>query len=363
MKNLLRLVITGGGTGGHLFPALALAQEFKRRYPHIEIVFIGGRGGLEERVIPSCGYRLELLDVEAIKKKRTTERIRALWKAFRSTIKAIGLLRTIKPQGVIGSGSYSSAPVVVAARLLGIRTAILEQNALPGLTNRLLGRIVDRIYISFKESEVYFPRGRTVLTGNPVRRDILEGRGEIRNGKFSLLVFGGSQGATTINAAFLDAVEYLTDIWDGLRVVHQTGEEGYEMALSSYRRKGLKVEVFKFIDNMADAYRRADLVICRAGATSIAEITALGLPAIVVPYPFAADDHQEINARVLAEKGAVVMIKQESLTGSTLADAIRRFYENPGELERIKKAVKGFARPGAGETIVEDYTRLIEGRR
>lgn len=365
----MKLVMAGGGTGGHLFPALALAEEFKKKVPDVEIIFMGGKGGLEERVVPLHGYRLEVFDVEGIKRRTGLKRIKAIGKAARSTVRALGLLRSIRPDGVIGSGSYSSAPVVMAARLLGIKTAILEQNALPGLTNRLLGKVVDRIYIAFDQAKEFFPPRKTLLAGNPIRRDIIEGAGD-GNGKgngnghkrFSVLVFGGSQGATAINTAFLDATEYLTDIWPALRVVHQAGEDGYQKARESYRRKNLKVELHKFIDDMAAVYRSSDLVVCRAGATSIAEITALGIAPILIPYPFAADDHQTVNARCLAEAGAAVMIKQDKLTGSSLAGAIRSLYENPAELKSMRENVKKFGRPGAGEKIADNFLEAMRTR-
>ncbi|MBI5644394.1 MAG: glycosyltransferase [Deltaproteobacteria bacterium] len=203
----MKLVMAGGGTGGHLFPALALAEEFKSRDKDAQIVFMGGKGGIEEKIVPKYGYRLEVLSVEGIKRRSGLKRVKALGKAFKSTIKALMLLRAIKPDGVIGSGSYSSAPVVLAAKLLGIKTAILEQNALPGLTNKVLGKMVDRIYISFDEARPFFPVSRTIFSGNPVRKDIIRAdtpRIE-KNHKFSILVFGGSQGATAINTAFIDA--------------------------------------------------------------------------------------------------------------------------------------------------------------
>jgi UDP-N-acetylglucosamine--N-acetylmuramyl-(pentapeptide) pyrophosphoryl-undecaprenol N-acetylglucosamine transferase len=274
-------------------------------------------------------------------------------------------LREIKPDGVIGSGSYSSAPVVTAAFLLGIKTAILEQNALPGLTNRMLGKLVNRIYIAFDEARGYFPRGRTLLTGNPVRRDILRADEEDERGrdKFSILVFGGSQGAVAINAAFLDATEYLTDIWSGLRVVHQTGEDGYDSVEAAYRRKNLKVDLFRFIDNMSGAYNASDLVVCRAGATSIAEITALGLASILIPYPYASDDHQTVNARSLAERGATVLIKQDKLTGSALAEAIKKLYRYPQELKNMRDRSKKLGKPRAAEQIADNFLKVLNRKK
>ncbi len=356
--------MAGGGTGGHLFPALALAIEFKRMDEGIEITFAGARGGLEEKIVPARGYPLRLLDVEGIKRKSGFTKARALAKAASSSIKAIGILREIRPDGVIGCGSYSSAPVVAAARLLGIKTAILEQNALPGLTNKILGKTVNRIYISFEESRSYFPGGRAILTGNPVRRDILERGAEFegRKEKFTVLVFGGSQGAVAVNTAFLDATEYLTDIWNGLRVIHQTGAEGIEAVRAAYRRKNLKAETHVFIDDMASAYAGADLVVCRAGATSIAEITALGLASVLIPYPFAADDHQTVNAECLASKGAAMMIAQDKLTGNSLATALRRLYSSPKELKAMMAASKAMGRPKAAEEIAGNFLKLIESK-
>ncbi|HHL40258.1 MAG TPA: undecaprenyldiphospho-muramoylpentapeptide beta-N-acetylglucosaminyltransferase [Deltaproteobacteria bacterium] len=358
----MKLLMAGGGTGGHLFPIIALADEFRRRVKGVEIVFVGGRGGLEESVVPRHGYELRLLNVSGLKRKKGLEFVKALARAAGSTARAVALLRKERPHGVIGSGSYSSGPVVLAAAMLGIKTAILEQNAVPGLTNRLLGRFADRIYIAFDEAARSFPRERTRLTGNPVRREVLESMGkrvDVRGERFTLLVFGGSQGATSINAAFLDATEYLTDIWSRLRVVHQTGSEGYEAAAAAYRRKGLKVELHRFIEDMGEAYASADLVVCRAGATSIAEIMALGLPSILVPYPFASDEHQEVNARYLESRGAAVMLRNDELTGSTLAAAIRRFYADPVELRQVRHRVRELARPAASVAIVDDYMKMF----
>ena len=358
--------MAGGGTGGHLFPALALAGEFRKRDKDAEITFVGGVGGIEERLVPAYGYPLRLLNVEGIKRKSAARRVAAIYKAFKATIQAIGILRAIRPDGVIGSGSYSSAPVVLAARLLGIKTAILEQNAIAGLTNRILGKMADRIYIAFEEARGYFPPLRTVVTGNPLREDIIgriadkrEKRIERNGGKFTVLVFGGSQGAKAVNAAFLDASEYLTDIWGDMRVIHQTGEQGYDQAEAAYKRKKMKVELHKFIDNMADAYLSADLAVCRAGATSISEITAFGLASILVPYPFAADDHQDANAMSLAAKGAAVVIRQDKLTGQSLAGAIRRLYENRKEFNDVSASAKAIGRPRAAEVIADNFLKIL----
>ncbi len=355
--------MAGGGTGGHLFPALALADEFKRLDPSVEIVFIGTERGLESKVVPSRGYKLETLDVEGLKKRSSGAKIRAGLKAAKATIHCYSSLKRLKADGVIGSGGYSSGPVVLAARLLGIKTAIIEQNALPGLTNRLLGKIAGRIYLSFEEAVKFFPSGRTMVTGNPIRRGILRGAVERRRGRgdkrFRIFVFGGSQGATAINAAFLDAAEHLADIWGSLAVIHQSGSDGYKQTEAAYKRKGIKVDLYEFIDDMAGAYGSADLVVCRAGATSIAELSAFGLPSILVPYPFSSDGHQDVNAKAVVDRGGALMIPQHELTGSSLAALIRKLYEDPTLLKTMRDKAKSLAKPKAAETIVGNFKEFI----
>jgi len=366
----LKFVLTGGGTGGHLFPAIALAEEFKRRDGSVEVEFIGAIGGLEEKIIPAYGYRLTTLNVEGLKGGRGLKKGVAILKAAAATVRAIKILRAMRPDGVIGSGAYSSAPVVAAARLLGIKTAVMEQNAQAGLTNRMLGRIVKRVYTAFPEAGGFFPKQKVLLAGNPMRGDIIEkalisrasskrGAGQGGRGKFTILIFGGSQGAMAINAAFLDATEYLRDIWDNLDVIHQTGEKAFSFVHEAYERKKLNVRLYRFIDSMAEAYASTDLVVCRAGATSIAEIAAFGLVSILVPYPFASDNHQEVNARCMVRGGGAVMIPQEKLTGRSLAENIRRFYENPGELSSSRKKALGFGRVNAAAVIVDDFMNLL----
>ncbi|TAN60085.1 undecaprenyldiphospho-muramoylpentapeptide beta-N-acetylglucosaminyltransferase [bacterium] len=365
----MKLVMAGGGTGGHLFPALALAEEFRRRDSSAEIIFVGARGGLEEKVVPKYGYELRLFNVEGIKRRSAARRAVAVFKAAGATLRAVSMLRALKPDGVIGSGSYSSAPVVFAARVLGIKTAILEQNALPGLTNKVLGRVVMKIYIAFPEARGFFPASRTVLSGNPLRRQLLEklaakgggkdAGGNGRDEKFTVFVFGGSQGATAINAAFLDSLEYLADIGAGIRIIHQTGEEGFHLAEAAYRRKKIKAGIYRFIDDMAGAYAASDLVVCRAGATSIAEITAFGLASVLVPYPFAADDHQTVNAKSLEKAGAATVVSQDKLTGRTLADAIRRYYADRAFLKSVSAASRSLGRPDAAGIIADDFTKVL----
>jgi len=367
----LKFIMTGGGTGGHLFPAIALAEELRKRDSSVEIEFVGVKGGLEEKIIPGYGYPLTLLNVEGFKGGGAAKRTLAILKVLAATMRAIKILRRIRPDGVIGSGAYSSAPVVLAARLMGIKTAVMEQNAMAGLTNRLLGHVVDRVYTAFPEAGEFFPQKKTLLAGNPMRGEMLKKVLESRSmgdkvmekkdkGHFTILIFGGSQGATAINAAFLDATEYLTDIWANLEVIHQTGEKGYDFVKESYERKKLTVRLYKFIDFMADAYASADLVVCRAGATSMAEIAAFGLVSILVPYPFASANHQEVNARCMVNHGAAVMIPQEKLTGRSLAESIRQFYENPRKFEDTRRKARDFGRVDAAKVIADDFMGILK---
>ena len=363
----MKIVLTGGGTGGHLFPALALAEEFKERDRKCELLFVGSAAGIENKIVPNYGYRLELLDINGFKGRGWPAKFTTGLKAVKAIFQAVKILKSFRPDGVIGTGGYSSGPVVLAARLLGIKTAILEQNIVPGLTNRIFGRFVNIIFIAFEQSKRFFPSGRVLLSGNPIRKELLKagGRGEKVgiNGKakkFTILIFGGSQGAKAINTAILDAMEYLSDIRGSIRIIHQTGDLDYAAVKEMYERKGIKAEVYKFIDDMASVYAAADLVICRAGATSIAEITALGLASILVPYPFAANNHQEINARCLADKGAAIMMKQDEIVGDILASYIRRFNENPKSLTEIREKALAFGKPDAAQEIVSSFRHFIE---
>lgn len=359
----MNIVLTGGGTGGHLFPALALAEEFKAIDKECEILFIGSALGIEKGIVPKHGYALELLDMCGLKGKGLYNKVSAGWKAAKAIFAAKRILKSFGPDGVVGTGGYSSGPVMLAARLLGIKTAILEQNSVPGLTNRILGRAANKIFVAFDESKKFFPCGKVILAGNPVRKEILKisnFRFQISNSKFTILVFGGSQGAKAVNAAFLDAVEYLADIRDGIKIIHQTGDADYMTVKETYERKGIKAAAYRFIDDMAEAYSNADLVICRAGASSISEITALGLASILIPYPFAANNHQEINARCLSEKGAAIMMAQNEIIGDALANVIRRFFKNPEGLNGIREKAKALGKPNAARDIAGSILRMLK---
>lgn len=357
----MRVVLAGGGTGGHLFPGLAVAREFQRREPGSEILFVGTEQGIESRVLPKEGFKLETLPVKGIKGRGLRGWLDAAWGVPVSVLRCRAILREFNPECVIGLGGYASGPVLLAARLAGRNCAIMEQNLRPGFTNRLLGRRVHRVFTAYPQSAAFFPGARVVETGNPVRwrsLPVVE-----KGSKFSLLVFGGSAGARRINYAVADALRKITDLADGLRVTHQTGSLDHAAMLEAYSSLPFEAEVTPFIDAMDRAYARADLVLCRSGATTVAELTAFGKAAILVPYPYAIYDHQRGNADALRERGAAEMILDQELSGALLAEKIRGYFADRGRLERMAAAALAAGRPDAAARIVEECRALVRERR
>ena len=361
----LGMVIAGGGTGGHLFPGIAVAEEFLRRDPGNRILFIGTERGLEKRILGTLGLPLRTIPVEGIKGRGPARAAGALGKIPAGLFASFRILREFAPAIVLGVGGYASGPAVLAACVMGTATAIAEQNAFPGLTNRILGRFADRIFLSFAASQRWFPERRTQLTGNPIRAAFLDGRpsnGRIDE-RFTVLVFGGSQGAHAINRFVGEALDRLGHLKDNLRFIHQAGEKERESVEAAYREKGFTAEVSPFIIDMAAAYRAADLLICRAGATSIAEITAGGKAAILIPFPFAVDDHQTKNAEILARAGAAELIRERDLSGELLAAAIERLAGDPEAIRNMEAAAAALGSRRAAEEIVDACLTLVEDRR
>jgi len=359
------LVIAGGGTGGHLFPGIAVAEEFLGRDPSHRVLFIGTDRGVEKRILPELGLPLRTLSVEGIKGRGFLRSLAALAKLPGSLAASWRVLREFGPAVVIGVGGYASGPAVLAARLMGIPTAIAEQNAFPGLTNRLLGRFADRIFISFAGSARWFPGGKTLLTGNPVRTAFVAGEPSqaAGDGPFTLLIFGGSQGAHAINRIVMEALDLLQPMKERLRFIHQAGEKDCETLAAAYHRGGYQAEVTPFIVDMAAAYRKAALLICRAGATSIAEITAGGKAAILIPFPFAVNDHQTLNAEVLVRAGAAELIAEKELTGQRLAGLIEQYARDPEALRKMETASAALGNRRAAEKIVDLSLALVTDRQ
>ena len=356
----LSVIFAGGGTGGHLFPGLAVADAMTNRRP-CRVAFVGSSRGIETRVVPKRGYALRTLPVRALRGQGPLGLAAAAIRLPASVFSAWRLLGEVRPDLVIGVGGYASGPAVVAARSRGVPTVLLEQNAHPGLTNRWLARFADRICVSFAESATYFPKERTIETGNPVRPPV--GQPVAQREGFSILVFGGSAGAHRLNEVGVGAMTRLAASGRTPRLVHQTGEADFEWVSARYRERRIEADVRPFIDDMGAAYATADLIVCRAGATTLAELTALGKPAVLVPYPYAADDHQRKNAESLVARGAAIMILDRELTAENLSQAIEGLRTDPERLSTMAKAAGALGRPDAAERVVDVCLELVEESR
>jgi len=357
----LKVLIAAGGTGGHIFPGLAVAREFQRRGPDFEIQFVGTARGLESRIIPREGYNLELIKVGALKGVSIFERLKSLAGLPASLAGARTVIRRFGPDLVIGTGGYSSGPTLLMAAMKRIPTMVIEPNAMPGFTNRVLARFVDAAGVTFEESLKYFG-GRGAVTGNPVRSEfaLVERKG--RTDKTNVLIFGGSQGAHSINLAMTGALPLLPA--NKLDISHQTGETDFEAVRGAYVAAGLEdSEVTPFIKDMAGHFEQADLVICRSGATTVAEIAAAGKAAIFIPFPFATDDHQRKNAEAFQRKGAGRMIPQTELTPERLARELRELIANPDEITKMEEASKQLGKPNAAECAVDLALRIARPSR
>jgi UDP-N-acetylglucosamine--N-acetylmuramyl-(pentapeptide) pyrophosphoryl-undecaprenol N-acetylglucosamine transferase len=359
----LRCIIAGGGTGGHLFPGIAVAKALQELPGRIEVLFVVGRRGMESEIPHRCGYPAVSIDVEGLKGRGWKKRLGVLFGLPQAFWQAAGLLRSFSPALVLGMGAYSAGPVCLMARCLGIPTAVHEQNSYPGLTNRLLARIVDRVFISFEQSRPYLKARSVVRTGNPVRAEMTASAVMTRDSQapFTVLVVGGSQGAMAINRAFAEAFSVLARKGEGLlRVIHQTGQTDYERVAADYQEKGLHGDLIMFIRDMAGAYQQADLVISRAGATTIFELAAAGKPAVLIPYPHAANQHQEMNARTLVEAGAAEMILQKDLNGEKLARLIDKYRQDQAALAEMQARARGFAKPDAAQRVAAELVSMLQ---
>lgn len=364
----LRIVIAGGGTGGHLFPGIAIADELMTRNPENRILFMSTGNPFEKTVLSKTEYPLKAITAEGIKGRGILSQVRSALKIPRGIIESLWGLKQFRPNLIVGVGSYSAGPVVLGAWLIGIKIILHEQNIIPGITNRLLSRFAKRICVSFKETKSYFKSQKIRITGNPVRKEILElvrsqrehdAAGKKEKGPFRILVFGGSQGAHSINLAVMESLEFFKNK-DAFFFVHQVGPQDMEIVKSAYRCQGIACTVKIFFTDMGHQYQKADLIICRAGATTIAEITAIGKGVLFVPFPFAADNHQELNARTLSDNGAAELILEKDLNGRILAQRIEFYASNPESLARMASRAKELGEPEAAKSIVDGCYELFE---
>jgi UDP-N-acetylglucosamine--N-acetylmuramyl-(pentapeptide) pyrophosphoryl-undecaprenol N-acetylglucosamine transferase len=354
----MRAILAGGGTGGHVIPALAIANELKKSYG-VEVLFIGTARGIENRLVPAAGFPLQLVRVGALKNVSLMTRAKTAFDLPRAVWDAGRMLNQFAPDVVIGVGGYASGPAMLAALVKHIPTLAFEPNVVPGFANRMVARFVSAAAVHFEETAKYFRHGE--VTGVPVRPAFFEIPAK-RPGTPTVLVFGGSQGAHAINEAMIRCLPELCREAPGIHIIHQTGERDYNDALAAYRDLNNtaieSAEVFKFIDDMPAAFARVDLVVCRSGASTVAEIAAAGKPAIFVPFPRAADDHQRVNAEALARVGAAVVVEEPKLEGVWLAETIAALLGDPSRLARMSEAARGLAHPNAARDIAAMAARL-----
>lgn len=356
----MRVLIAAGGTGGHIYPGIAVAQEIVRRDASSKVQFVGTARGLETRLVPQAGFELSLIESAGLKNVSLGARMKGLAVLPKSFVSAQRLMRQFQPDVVVGAGGYVSGPVVLTAAMTKRPTLVMESNALPGWTNRVLARFVDRAAVSFEQALPYF-RGKAKVTGNPVRREFFEIPAKKREpGKFSLLVFGGSQGARAINEAMVAALPRLKELPVELRIKHQTGTADFEKVKAAYDAAGWgeRADVSSYIDNMMADFAAADLVLCRAGATTTAELIAAGKASIMVPFPFAADDHQRKNAEALQVAGAARMILQKELSGERLVEEVQELVSEPKKIDEMEEASRKLAHGDAAAAAVDMIEEL-----
>jgi UDP-N-acetylglucosamine--N-acetylmuramyl-(pentapeptide) pyrophosphoryl-undecaprenol N-acetylglucosamine transferase len=353
------VVIAGGGTGGHLFPGIAVAKELLARRPDARISFAGTANGIESRLVPREGFELDLIRSGGLKGKSIADRARALWLLPFGLADAWRIISRRRPRVVIGVGGYSSGPVVLVAALRGVPALILEQNAVPGLANRILAPFVRGAAVTFESTRARLG-SKAFVSGNPVRPEFfgLREDNHDRTHGIKVLVFGGSQGAHAINVAMVEAAQELAAGSPHLRLTHQTGERDVEMVRAAYGKAGLEASVEPFLYDMGRELGQADLIVCRAGSTTLAEITAAGRASILIPLPTATDDHQRKNADALAAAGAAEILLQADMAGGELAKRILALAKDEGRRERMARAARVLAKPDAAKTIVDRVLAL-----
>ncbi len=364
-KEPFRLLFTGGGTGGHLFPAIATAEAFCQRFPDTRILFVGTRRKMDQSSLARAGFTVRAIHCQGVKGKNVLALAQALALLPLSLLEALWQIVRFRPRLVVGVGGYVTGPVVLAAKILGVPTVIHEQNSVPGLANRQLGKLASRVCLSLPASAEYFPAATTVVTGNPVRAGILELAAHPllkEGGNITLLILGGSLGAHRVNELVVEAVSRSGKnlLPAGLQIIHQTGAADEEWVRAAYEKAGIKATVAAFFTDMAEVYGQCDLLISRAGATTLAELAVLGKPAILIPYPYAADNHQESNARYYADHGGAVLLVERELTAEKLAETLAELVARPGRLQEMASAMRERGCPQATARIVEVCLSLLK---
>jgi len=349
----MKVLIAAGGTGGHIYPGIAVAKEILRRDDGSEVLFVGTARGLEKKIVPENGFQLSLINSAGLKNVGLMGKVKGLSVLPKSFVEARRIIRQFRPHVVVGAGGYVSGPVLLMAAIMGVPTLVMDSNALPGFTNRQLARFVDRAALTFKESLPFFGK-KGIVTGNPVRQEFFEIPAKPRSDVFHILVFGGSQGARAINNAMVDSLTHLAKYDGRISITHQTGESDLEKIRTAYLDTNFSnADVRPFISDIFVEFGKADLIVCRSGATTCAEIAAAGKAAVMIPFPGAADNHQQKNAEAFEGAGASKMILQHDLSGEMLADVIGKFVESPSAISEMESAARHLGRPDAAEKTVD----------
>jgi len=354
----MKVLIAAGGTGGHIYPGIAVANEIIARDAESEVLFVGTARGLETKIVPENGFQLSLINSAGLKNVGLVNKIKGLSVLPRSFIEARHIIRQFRPHVVVGAGGYVSGPVLLMAAIMGVPTLVMDSNAMPGFTNRKLAMFIDRAALTFNEALPFFGV-KGVVTGNPVRHEFFEIGARERNGNFHILTFGGSQGSRPINNAMAEALPLLADLDERLTVTHQTGEADFEKIRAAYANSTFSdADVRPFISDICVEFGKADLLICRAGATTCAEIAAAGKAALMIPFPGAADNHQQKNAEALRNAGAAKMIIQKDLNGEALANEIKSLIDAPEVIRDMESAARRLGRADAAEKTVDIIEEL-----
>ncbi len=366
--NSKKLLIAGGGTGGHVLAGIAVADAWKVHWGDLgQVFFVGAFGGLEEKLVPQAGYPLTLLKLGSLNRVSWKRKLKTLGQLPFCFFRCMRILLTLRPQTVLGVGGYASGPVVWVARflrffrLIKVHIAILEQNAVPGLTNRLLGFSVDIVLAGFPGLDCFFPKKRVIVTGNPIRNTLerMPISPVTQDKPFTVFIFGGSQGSFGMNTLVLEALEHLGELRGSLQWIHQTGEKDFNRVLEGYKKARIQARVEKFIQDMPQMYRECHLVICRAGASTLAEIATVGRAAILIPLPTAANNHQEENARVYSDAGAAHLLLQEKASGQQLALLMKDLVSHPQKREKMEQKLSVFQNSDAAMNVVNALSLVL----
>ena len=348
-------MIAGGGTGGHIYPAIAIAQEFVARDPGRRAIFVGTPYGLEKNIVPKAGFPIEFISVGGLKGKGAVDLIKNTARLPIGFAQAWGVIGKHKPSVVLGVGGYASGPLLMAAKLRGVPTAIHEQNAFPGLANRALSKFVNAVAVAFPDAAAGLKRSDAVVTGNPIRREFFEAKRQPKtDNRQRLLIFGGSQGSHILNEAMDGALLFMARLKDRLKIVHQTGPKELDVVRAAYRTSAFAdARVVAYLDPIVDEIAAADLVVSRAGAMTIAELAAVGRAAVLIPFAAATNNHQELNARVMERAGGAVVITEAQLSPERLAMTINDILNDPARVTRMGAAARSLAAPEATKKIVD----------